>query len=134
MLCLSGFELYSRWVPLMNVGVIYKFLAVLKQKKILGNICFSEQIFCRKQWLGAPDFLPAYDIYILRDEYLTSGRLELKKETSLSPSLVLTAPRSNIHLAKYIYHMPVGNQGHPTTVFCKISVQRSKYFLEFSFA
>ena len=33
---------------------IYKFLAVLKQKKILGNICFSEQIFYRKQSLGAP--------------------------------------------------------------------------------
>ena len=33
---------------------IYKFLAVVKQKKILGNICFSEQIFYRKQSLGAP--------------------------------------------------------------------------------
>ena len=33
---------------------IYKFLAVLKQKKILGIICFSEQIFYRKQSLGAP--------------------------------------------------------------------------------
>ena len=32
----------------------YKFLAVLKYWKILGNICFSEQIFCRKQSLGAP--------------------------------------------------------------------------------
>ena len=28
----------------------------------------------------------------------------------------------------------VCNQGHPTTVFCKISVRRSKYYLEFSFA
>ena len=33
---------------------IYKFLAVIKLKKILGNICFSEQIFYRKQSLGAP--------------------------------------------------------------------------------
>ena len=30
-------------------------LAVLKQKKIPGNICFSEQIFHRKQLLGAPE-------------------------------------------------------------------------------
>ena len=26
------------------------------------------------------------------------------------------------------------NQGHPTTTFCKISVRRSKYCLEFSIA
>ena len=39
----------------MHGKFIYKFLAVLKQKKILGNICFSEQIFYRKQSLGAPD-------------------------------------------------------------------------------
>ena len=32
----------------MNRKFIYKFLAVLKQKKILGNKCFSEQIFYRK--------------------------------------------------------------------------------------
>ena len=34
----------------------------------------------------------------------------------------------------YIIILPVGNQGHPITVFYKISVRRSKYFLEFSFA
>ena len=33
----------------MDGTFIYKFLAVLKQKKVLGNICFSEQIFYRKQ-------------------------------------------------------------------------------------
>ena len=38
----------------MHGTVIKKFVAVLKQKKILGNICFSEQIFYRKQSLGAP--------------------------------------------------------------------------------
>ena len=38
----------------VNGTVIRKFVAVLKQKKILGNICFFEQIFYRKQWLGAP--------------------------------------------------------------------------------
>ena len=32
-----------------------KFVAVLEQWKILGNISFSEQIFYRKQLLGAPD-------------------------------------------------------------------------------
>ena len=39
----------------MNRIAIYKFLAVLKQYKILGNICFSEQTFYRKQSLGAPE-------------------------------------------------------------------------------
>ena len=38
----------------MNGTFIQKFLVVFKQKKILGNICFSEQIFYRKQSLGAP--------------------------------------------------------------------------------
>ena len=37
----------------LNGTVIWKFLA-LKKQKILGNICFSEQIFYRKQSLGAP--------------------------------------------------------------------------------
>ena len=32
----------------MNGTFIYKFLAVLNEKKILGNKCFSEQIFYRK--------------------------------------------------------------------------------------
>ena len=39
----------------MNETFIEKFLAVLKQKKTPCNICFSEQIFYRKQSLGAPD-------------------------------------------------------------------------------
>ena len=39
----------------MNGTVIQKFLTVLKQEKILGSICFSKQIFDRKQSLGAPD-------------------------------------------------------------------------------
>ena len=33
----------------MDGTFIYKFLAVLKQKKVLGNICFFEQLFYRKQ-------------------------------------------------------------------------------------
>ena len=37
----------------MNGTVIQKFLTVLKQEKILGSICFSKQIFYRKQSLGA---------------------------------------------------------------------------------
>ena len=32
-----------------NGTIICKFLAVLKQKKILDNVCFSEQILYRKQ-------------------------------------------------------------------------------------
>ena len=42
----------------MNGTFIYKFLAVLKKKKILGNICFSKQIFYRKQSLGGTDTIP----------------------------------------------------------------------------
>ena len=37
----------------MNGTVIEKFLAFPKLLKILGNFCFSEQIFHRKQSLGA---------------------------------------------------------------------------------
>ena len=36
----------------MNGTGIQKFLAVLNQQKILGHVCFSEQIFYRKQSLG----------------------------------------------------------------------------------
>ena len=39
----------------MNGVIVKKFLAVLKKLNILGNICFSEQVFYRKQSLGAPD-------------------------------------------------------------------------------
>ena len=39
----------------MNGTFILIFLGVLRQKKILGDICFSEQIFYRKQSSGAPD-------------------------------------------------------------------------------
>ena len=35
--------------------VIWEFLVVLKQKKILGYICLSEQIIHRKQSLGATE-------------------------------------------------------------------------------
>ena len=40
----------------MNGTVIMKVLAFLNLQKILGNVCFSEQIFHRKQSLGVPDF------------------------------------------------------------------------------
>ena len=38
----------------MRGTIIKKFLGVLKLWKILGNICFPEQIFYRNQSLGAP--------------------------------------------------------------------------------
>ena len=38
----------------LNGTVVQKFLVVLK-KKILGNICFFEQIIHRKQSLGTPE-------------------------------------------------------------------------------
>ena len=50
-----GNLLYKLRKLYMNETFIYKFLAVLKKKKILGNVCFSEQIFYRKQSLGAPE-------------------------------------------------------------------------------
>ena len=39
----------------MSRTIIQRFLGVLKLQKILGNICFPEQIFYRNQSLGAPD-------------------------------------------------------------------------------
>ena len=36
----------------LNRMVIQKFLVVLEQQKILGSICFPQQIIHRKQWLG----------------------------------------------------------------------------------
>ena len=46
----------------MNGTVVYKFLvlAVLKEYEIIGNICFSEQIFYRKQ---SPSY-PVTPIYV----------------------------------------------------------------------
>jgi len=39
----------------MEQSCIQTFLAVLKQKKILDNICVSEQILYSKQSLHAPE-------------------------------------------------------------------------------
>ena len=39
----------------MNGTVIQKFLAFPKLQKILGNFCFFEEVFYRKQSLGAPE-------------------------------------------------------------------------------
>ena len=39
----------------LNGTLFQKFLAVFKQQNVVGNICFSEQIFYRKQSLGAPE-------------------------------------------------------------------------------
>ena len=39
----------------MNGTVLQKYLAVLKKKKIQGNICFFEQVFYRKQSLSGPE-------------------------------------------------------------------------------
>ena len=49
----------------MNGTFIQKFLVVFKQKKILGNICFSEQIFHRKQSLGGPEDLNQWTTTII---------------------------------------------------------------------
>ena len=41
--------------------------------------------------------------------------------------------RVNSHLKLLLYQCLVfSDQGHLTTVFCKISVRRSKYYLQFS--
>ena len=40
---------------IVHQRIIYFFFAVLKQKKILGNICFPEKIVYRKKSLVAPD-------------------------------------------------------------------------------
>ena len=54
---LREFVRYAMKVIHANGTVIYKFLAFLKLEKILHNFCFSEQIFNRKQFLGAPYLL-----------------------------------------------------------------------------
>ena len=55
----------------MNGTVIQTFLAFLSLQKILGNFCFSEQIFQRKQSFGAPQitytfFFVIYFIFSLQ--------------------------------------------------------------------
>ena len=37
MLCLSGFELYSRWVPLIMLEVMLKFLISSKKEKAFNS-------------------------------------------------------------------------------------------------
>ena len=57
------------------LAVIYSFTKVkifliplvLKLQNILGNFCFSEQIFYRKQSLGAPEYWPYYSCLNLRE-------------------------------------------------------------------
>ena len=39
MLCLSGFKLYSRWVPLRHVSLIGKIL--IRVKRFYQTICFG---------------------------------------------------------------------------------------------
>ena len=52
-----GIHIYDKLRKLyMNGTVILKVLAFLDLQNILGNFCFSEQIFHRKQSLGVPDF------------------------------------------------------------------------------
>ena len=38
----------------MNGTILQKYLAVLKEKKNQGNICFFEQVFYGKQLLSGP--------------------------------------------------------------------------------
>ena len=54
-ICICSVILGELIISGLNGTVIQKFLAVLKLQKILGNICFSEQIFYKKQSLGAPE-------------------------------------------------------------------------------
>ena len=47
----------------MNETVIKKFLAFLKLQKILGNFCFSEQIFYRKQSLPVSNLHKLFSMF-----------------------------------------------------------------------
>ena len=74
-----------------NGKVIYKFLAFLELQKILGNFPFPEQIFYRKQSLGAPG-LCRHLIFFYLDEqfYFTTdfskdGKLQWRSCYLLGP-------------------------------------------------
>ena len=76
--------------------VVEKFLALLKQQKILGNIRLSEQIFYRKQSLVFPDNEVQMDWqnkYVRYDEVFN-------KETKISDIVIIIL---NLHL------LPVSN-------------------------
>ena len=49
----------------MSGTVIQEFLAFLKLQKILGNFCFSKQIFYRKESLGAPEVTKLIQVTLL---------------------------------------------------------------------
>ena len=40
----------------------------------------------------------------------------------------------NSRCTSYVVEPPFATEGHPTTVFCKISIRRRIYCIEFSFA
>ena len=89
----------------INGTVIQKFLAFLKLQKIVGNFCFSEQIFYRKELLGVPD------------EVLTTGSMTSLYCRRLHQALIRlfkclsgTGPTYIGNLFKY-RHTPYGLRG-----------------------
>ena len=75
-------------------------LAALKLQKILGNICFSEQVFYRKRSLGARDTTPCLFVRLDRFKFLcvvmshlatlnVSGAImSISREVHIEPKLV----------------------------------------------
>lgn len=75
-------------------------LAALKLQKTLGNICFSEQVFYRKQSLGARDTTPCLFVRLDRFKFLcvvmshlatrnVSGAIiSISREVHIEPKLV----------------------------------------------
>ena len=51
------YQLYKIQKLYVNGTVTQKLLNIVNKQKILGNICFSKQIFKRKQLLGVPVYL-----------------------------------------------------------------------------
>ena len=91
----------------MNGTVILKVLAFLDLQKILGNFCFSEQIFHRKQSLGVPDFF--YILNIDSHCMKESFRYWYMYRAMLS-TFIKNQQKSFIHLTVYCYvtyvHIP----------------------------
>ena len=74
------------------------------------------EIFDRRKTLGCEQAL-------CLEEWVTQSRGNGRERRRAAPA---------VH--QILMQAPIGenSQGHPTTVFCEISVRRSKYYLEFS--
>ena len=126
----------------MNVAVVQKFVAVLKKQKILGNTCFSEQIFYRKQSLGVlfnqstvsvPSFIKLLGSDMLACENIRFSLLFAAGDVSrgdVPPRETSPAAKS---VEKRMFSQATDMHGRktPTRVQCRIN---SKLYVQWQFA